>query len=94
MWGKGTQGVLLEIKDIEHSIAFQILGFGCDNGSEFRNYHMLRYFTDRLKNPVTFSRSRPYLKNDNAFVEQKNWTHILSPRVTTDSTSGNSRTHQ
>src|SRR5512137_2144884 len=76
VWGKGSQGVLREIKDIEHSIAFPILGFDCDNGSEFLNYHLLRYFTDRPKNPVTFSRSRPYQKNDNAFVEQKNWTHV------------------
>jgi hypothetical protein len=76
VWGKGSQGVLREIKDIEHSIAFPILGFDCDNGSEFLNYHLLRYFTDRPKNPVTFSRSRPYRKNDNAFVEQKNWTHV------------------
>ena len=42
VWGKGSQGVLREIKDIEHSIAFPILGFDCDNGSEFLNYHLLR----------------------------------------------------
>lgn len=41
-----------------------------------RRDYLLRYFTDRPKNPVTFSRSRPYRKNDNAFVEQKNWTHV------------------
>lgn len=76
IWGRGSQGVLREIKDIEQMIAFPILGFDCDNGSEFLNHHLVRYFTDRPKAPVLFTRSRPYRKNDNAFVEQKNWTHV------------------
>jgi hypothetical protein len=76
VWGKGSQGVLREIRDIEVTITFPILGFDCDNGSEFLNYHLVRYFTDRPKAPVLFTRSRPYRKNDNAHVEQKNWTHV------------------
>jgi len=76
VWGKGSQGVLREIEDIEQNIAFPILGFDCDNGSEFLNHHLVRYFTARPKNPVMFTRSRPFQKNDNAFVEQKNWTHV------------------
>ena len=40
------------------------------------NHHLVRYFTARPKAPVQFTRSRPYRKNDNAFVEQKNWTHV------------------
>jgi len=76
VWGKGSQGVLLQIRNIEARIAFPILGFDCDNGSEFLNHHLIRYFTDRPKAPVQFTRSRPYRKNDNAFVEQKNWTHV------------------
>jgi hypothetical protein len=76
VWGRGSQGVLREIRDIEVTIAFPILGFDCDNGSEFLNHHLVRYFTDRPKGPVLFTRSRPYRKNDNAFVEQKNWTHV------------------
>lgn len=76
VWGRGSQGVLREIRDIETRIAFSILGFDCDNGSEFLNHHLVRYFTDRPKAPVVFTRSRPYQKNDNAFVEQKNWTHV------------------
>ena len=39
------------------------------------NFHLLRYFSDRPKQ-VAFTRSRPYKKNDNAHVEQKNWTHV------------------
>lgn len=76
VWGKGSQGVLRQIRDIEEKIAFPILGFDCDNGSEFLNHHLVRYFTVRPKTPVQFTRSRPYRKNDNAFVEQKNWTHV------------------
>ncbi len=76
VWGRGSQGVLKRIQDIEQGLAFPILGFDCDNGSEFLNHHLVRYFTDRPTTPVLFSRSRPYRKNDNAFVEQKNWTHV------------------
>ncbi len=76
VWGKGSQGVLRQIRHIEEKIVFPILGFDCDNGSEFLNHHLVRYFTDRPKAPVQFTRSRPYRKNDNAFVEQKNWTHV------------------
>ncbi len=76
VWCKGSQGVLREIRNIEERIAFPILGFDCDNGSEFLNHHLVSYFTDRPKAPIQFTRSRPYRKNDNAFVEQKNWTHV------------------
>jgi hypothetical protein len=76
VWGRGSQGVLKRIEDIEQGLVFPILGFDCDNGAEFLNYHLVSYFTDRPKTPVLFSRSRPYRKNDNAFVEQKNWTHV------------------
>jgi len=75
VWGKGETGVLEQIKDIEDSIPFTLLGFDSDNGSEFLNYHLLRHFHHR-KQPVQFTRSRPYHKNDNAHVEQKNWTHV------------------
>jgi hypothetical protein len=54
---------------------FELLGFDCDNGGEFLNYHLLRHFTER-KQPVQFTRSRAYHKDDNAHVEQKNWTHV------------------
>jgi hypothetical protein len=77
VWGKGALNVLNAIKDIENSINFTILGFDCDNGSEFLNWHLIRYFLDdERKQQVQFTRSRPYHKNDNAHVEQKNWTHV------------------
>jgi hypothetical protein len=74
-WGKGERGVLKAIKDIEKSLPFDILGFDCDNGSEFLNWHLMRYLSDRKK-PIQFTRSRAYHKNDNAHIEGKNWTHI------------------
>ncbi len=76
-WGKGSTGVIENIKDIERCLPFTLLGFDSDNGSEFLNWHLLRYLvTDRKVQPVLFSRSREYKKNDNAHVEQKNWTHV------------------
>ncbi len=75
VWGKGGTGVLKQIQDVENSLPFPLLGFDCDNGSEFLNWHLMRHFNQR-DNPVQFTRSRPYHKNDNAHVEQKNWTQV------------------
>jgi hypothetical protein len=75
VWGKGERGVKSAISQIEQTLPFEILGFDSDNGSEFLNWHLVRFFTHRKK-PVKFTRSRPYYKNDNAHVEGKNWTHI------------------
>lgn len=75
VWGKGEAGVLEQIKDVEDSLPFDILGFDSDNGSEFLNHHLLRHFTER-KRPIQFTRSRAYHKDDNAHIEQKNWTHV------------------
>jgi hypothetical protein len=74
-WNKGALGVMAKIEDIEATLPFSILGFDCDNGSEFLNHHLHRYLTDR-PSPAQFTRSRPYHKNDSAHVEQKNWTHV------------------
>lgn len=74
-WNKGAQGVIAQIQDIETRLPFPLLGFDCDNGSEFLNYHLVRYFTDH-PSIQSFTRSRPYRKNDNAHVEQKNWSHV------------------
>jgi len=75
VWGKGEIGVLAALKEIESSIPFPVLGFDADNGSEFINHHLMRHFAERVR-PVQFTRSRPYHKDDNAHVEQKNWTHV------------------
>jgi hypothetical protein len=75
VWGKNYQDVIDQIKDIERSLPFPLLGFDSDNGSEFLNHHLYRHLTNR-KRPIQFTRSRAYHKDDNAHVEQKNWTHV------------------
>lgn len=54
-------------------LPFPLLGLDSDNGSEFINATVLRYCEDQQ---LTFTRSRPYKKNDQAHVEQKNWTIV------------------
>ena len=75
IWNKGARGVIEQIKDVETRLVFPLKGFDCDNGSEFLNHHLLRYFTNH-KHKIKFTRSRPYKKNDNAHVEQKNWSYV------------------
>lgn len=75
LWGKGERGVLSAMESIEKDLPFPIRGFDCDNGSEFLNWPLLKYFLHRER-PVEYTRSREYHKNDNAHVEGKNWTII------------------
>jgi hypothetical protein len=75
IWGKGETGVLKQLEDIEEALPFPLLGFDSDNGSEFLNRTLFRHFTQR-RHPVQFTRSRAYHKDDNAHIEQKNWTHV------------------
>lgn len=75
VWGKGETAVLAQIEDVEVSLPFPLQGFDSDNGSEFLNHHLLKYLSDR-KQPVQFTRSRAYHKDDNSHIEQKNWTHV------------------
>lgn len=71
VWNKGAAGGVAATQDVEEDLPFGLLGFDCDNGSEFLNHHW-GYMTKRRR-PVEFTRSRPYHKDDNAHVEQKNW---------------------
>lgn len=64
---------LLEIQDVEASLPFALRGL--DNGGEFINHHLALHLQERPQ-PVAFARSRPYRKNDNAHIEQKNYTHV------------------
>jgi hypothetical protein len=75
MWGRGQGGTLGSLQDMEASLPFPLLGLDSDNGGEFLNYHVLNWLQKRRR-PVFMTRSRPYKKDDNAHVEQKNWTHI------------------
>ena len=74
-WNKGSAGVLTQIQAIQAALPFTLRGFDCDNGSEFLNWHLLRHFQNRDQ-PIQFTRSRPYQSNDNAHVEQKNWSCV------------------
>ncbi len=56
-------------------LPFPVLEIHPDNGEEFFNGHLMRFWKDRVQ-PVVLSRSRPYHKNDNRFVEQKNSTLV------------------
>jgi len=75
MWGRGQDGTLRALQDVEASLPFSLLGLDSDNGGEFLNYHVLNWLQKRPR-PVFMTRSRPFKKDDNAHVEQKNWTHI------------------
>lgn len=61
------------IKALRLRIPFPLLGIDCDNGSEFINDLLYRYCLDE---EIKFTRSRPYQKNDQAYVEQKNWSVV------------------
>ncbi len=75
VWGKGYLGVKNAIQSMEQTLPFPLRGFDCDNGSEFLNWHLHRYLCKR-KRPVQYTRSRPYQKNDNAHIEEKNWSVV------------------
>lgn len=71
--GKGEAGIIKAVNEINHDLPFELKGLDSDGGSEFINWHMVRYCKE---NDLFFTRSRPCMKNDNAYVEQKNNTHI------------------
>lgn len=71
--GKGETGVCAALDEMRREIPFPLLGIDSDNGSEFINHHLLRW---SRRHGVKFTRSRAYKKNDNAHIEQKNWTHV------------------
>jgi hypothetical protein len=71
--GKGQKGVCEAMEEMRQTLPFPLLGIDSDNGSEFINHHLHGYCHD-LK--IQFTRGRPYKKDDNAHIEQKNWTHV------------------
>lgn len=72
---RGQAVTLEQIRDVEQSLPFGLLGLDSDNGGEFINHHLVTYAQERPR-PLALSRTRPYRKNDNAHVEQKNYTHV------------------
>jgi hypothetical protein len=71
--GKGQHGILQALTTIAQQLPFSLRGVDSDNGSEFINGHLVAFCEQRR---IQFTRSRPYKKDDNAHVEQKNWTHV------------------
>jgi hypothetical protein len=72
---RGEAATLLQIRDVEASLPFPLRGRDSDNGGEFINHHLVKHLHGRQK-PVAFTRSRPYRKNDQAHIEQKNYTQV------------------
>jgi hypothetical protein len=70
---KTQLAVSAAILELRHRLPFPLLGLDSDNGSEFINDTLLRYCQSEQ---ITFTRSRPYYKNDQAHVEQKNWSIV------------------
>lgn len=71
--GKSQVFVQEALEDVRHKLPFPMRAIDSDNGSEFINYHLTAYCKAK---GIEFTRSRPYKKDDNAHVEQKNWTHV------------------
>ncbi len=75
LWGSSGGEVCVGLRRIEQRMPFEMLGFDCDNGSEFLNTTLESYLLSKTRN-IKWTRSRPYKKNDQAHVEQKNFTHV------------------
>ena len=71
--GKGEEAVVDALDEMAQAFPFLIKGIDSDNGSEFINWHLFRYCQSKQIQPF---RGRPYKKDDNAHIEQKNWTHV------------------
>jgi hypothetical protein len=70
---RSQEAVCRAIDGMRPDLPFALLGIDSDNGGEFINDLLLRYC---LNEQITFTRSRPFQKNDQAHVEQKNWSVV------------------
>ncbi len=75
LWGNSGGEVRVGLERIEKRLPFPMLGFDCDNGSELLNEVIEAYLLRRSRS-IEWTRSRAYKKNDQAHVEQKNFTHV------------------
>jgi hypothetical protein len=71
--GKGQHDVQEALEHLRQALPFRLRGIDSDNGSEFINHHLRAYCA---RHAIQFTRGRPYKKDDNAHIEQKNWTHV------------------
>ncbi len=70
---KAQVWVFKALAAIRKRLPFDLLGIDSNNGSEFINNEMYRYC---IGEKITFTRARPHRKNDNCFVEEKNWSVV------------------
>lgn len=77
VWNKGQEAVCRDISSFIARVPFTVHAINSDNGGEFLNAHLKRHFA-RYFPTVLRTRSRPYRKNENAHVEQKNGVHMRS----------------
>ena len=70
---KAQTWVFAALKELRQKLPFPLLGIDSDNGSEFINQYLVAYCQQQK---LSFTRSRPYRKNDNCFVEQKNYSVV------------------
>ena len=75
IWNCGSHATCRGLTDIEINLPFELKGIDTDNGSEFLNWHVVGHYQNR-EVKVKQTRSRPYRKNDQAHIEQKNYTHV------------------
>jgi hypothetical protein len=73
LMGKSQAAIVAALERIAARLPFGLVAIDPDNGSEFINWQLFRWCAERK---VEFTRGRPYMKNDNAHVEQKNWTNV------------------
>ena len=73
--GQASETVFHALQRLRAELPIRILDLDSDNGTEFINRALLDYCTDQH---ITFTRSRPYLKNDTCHVEQKNWAVVVT----------------
>ncbi len=71
--GRGEEAVQRALNEIATGLPFPLLGVDSDNGSEFINWHLKSWCEQKQ---IQLTRGRPYKKDDNAHIEQKNWTHV------------------
>lgn len=71
--GRGQHSTREALKTIRERLPFDLLGIDSDNGEEFINWHLFRWCKEEA---INFSRGREYHKNDQAHVEEKNWSVV------------------
>jgi transposase InsO family protein len=71
--GRAEQPVQRALNAIGQGLPFRLRGVDSDNGSEFINWHLKKWCEEKQ---IQLTRGRPYKKDDNAHIEQKNWTHV------------------